>query len=47
MEVEAEGAYGAVDEFIDWLRHGPPSASVTGVSVTEIEPTGSAGFDVG
>ena len=47
VEVEAEGSLAAVDEFIDWLRQGPPSASVTGVTIAELEPTGSTTFDVG
>ena len=47
VEVEAEGSLAAVDEFIGWLRQGPPSTSVTAVTVAELAPTGSTRFDVG
>jgi len=47
VEVEAEGDATAVDEFLAWLHVGPPSAAVSGVDVTVVEPTGSAAFDVG
>ena len=47
VEVEAEGDAAAVDEFLAWLHVGPPSATVAGVDVTVVEPTGSAAFDVG
>jgi len=47
VEVEAEGPADAVDTFVEWLRHGPPSASVSDVDVTSREPTGSASFEVG
>jgi acylphosphatase len=46
VEVEAEGAPDAVDTFVEWLRHGPPSASVAGVAVTEVAPKGTRSFDV-
>lgn len=47
VEVEAEGAPDAVDTFIEWLRHGPPSASVSDVVVTGLSPRGSTAFEVG
>jgi len=47
VEVEAEGDAAAVDEFLAWLHVGPPSATVSGVDVTVVAPTGSAAFDVG
>ena len=47
VEVEAEGQPDGVDEFVEWLRHGPPSASVSGVVVTELTPVGSTEFRVG
>jgi acylphosphatase len=47
VEVEAEGEPIAVDEFLEWLRHGPPSASVSGVEITDVVTTGSSRFDVG
>ena len=37
VEVEAEGAAGALAQFLAWLRRGPPGARVTGV---EVDPTG-------
>ncbi|GAB2459486.1 acylphosphatase [Conyzicola lurida] len=46
VQVEAEGEPAAVDAFVAWLRTGPPSAAVAGVEVGELEPTGSAGFEV-
>ena len=46
VEVEAEGPSPAVDEFVAWLRTGPPSASVSGVTVTVVDATGSTSFDV-
>ena len=46
VEVEAEGPADAVDEFVEWLRQGPPSASVSGVEVTGLSPTGSRAFEV-
>jgi acylphosphatase len=46
VQVEAEGEPAAVDAFVAWLRSGPPSASVAGVEVSELEPAGSAGFEV-
>lgn len=47
VEVEAEGPAAAVDEFIDWLHAGPPGASVSGVAVTELEPTGLVATGLG
>jgi acylphosphatase len=46
VEVEAEGPADAVDTFVEWLRHGPPSASVADVAVTGLQPEGSAEFAV-
>jgi acylphosphatase len=46
VAVEAEGPPDAVDTFVEWLRHGPPSASVSGVDVTGLSPTGSSRFEV-
>ena len=46
VEAEAEGPSPAVDEFVAWLRTGPPSASVSRVTVTEVDAKGSTSFDV-
>jgi acylphosphatase len=47
VEAELEGASGAVEALIAWMRVGPPRAVVTGVKVTEVEGTGDwAGFRV-
>jgi len=47
VEVEAEGEATAVEDFLAWLSSGPPSATVSGVDVRVVEPTGSTAFDVG
>lgn len=46
VEAELEGAQADVDALVAWCRHGPPRASVAGVEVDRLEPTGSSGFDV-
>jgi acylphosphatase len=46
VEVEAEGEAPAIDEFLEWLEHGPPSAAVSDVTVTELPPAGSTAFEV-
>ena len=46
VAVEAEGSAGAVDTFVEWLRHGPPGAKVTAVEVSGLSPTGSTDFEV-
>lgn len=35
VEVVAEGARDRVEQLLTWCRHGPPRASVTGISVTD------------
>jgi len=45
--VLAEGEDRAADAFVAWLRHGPPSARVTGVDVEWIPPQQDlASFDI-
>jgi acylphosphatase len=44
VEALFEGEPTAVDQMCQWCRHGPPYADVTGVEVTEAEPTGGTGF---
>ncbi len=34
------------EELIAWLRHGPPTADVTGVETSPAEPTGRAEFEI-
>lgn len=47
VEAEAEGEQQAVAAFIEWCRHGPPSARVDDVQVRQEQPTGaSTGFEV-
>jgi len=36
----------AVQQLVDWLHQGPPSAQVTAVDVEVVEPDGSNGFEV-
>lgn len=42
VEVVVEGEEGAVEQFIDWCRQGPPKARVAGV---EIQPGTVQGFN--
>lgn len=44
VEAEAEGPSDVVDGLVVWLRHGPATAEVSAVVVTEIAPTGETGF---
>jgi acylphosphatase len=46
VEIAAEGAVEALDELVEWCRHGPPAARVTAVEVRAEEPEGLDGFDV-
>ena len=34
------------EELIAWLRHGPPTAAVTGVETQAVDDTGRAGFEI-
>jgi acylphosphatase len=43
---EFEGTAPAVDAMVDWCRTGPDRAQVTQVEVTDLEPTGEAGFSI-
>jgi acylphosphatase len=40
VEAVAEGREAAIDEFIAWMRGGPPAARVDELRVTREEPTG-------
>jgi acylphosphatase len=47
VEARFEGPSEAVDQMIRWCYHGPPSAEVTGVEVSDAPPAPSArGFHV-
>ena len=46
VEASFEGEKPAVDDFADWLRHGPPAARVEGVELEEEKPSGAARFEV-
>ncbi len=46
VEAELEGERAAVDGVVAWMNDGPPLAVVTGVEVTDLEPTGATGFEV-
>lgn len=46
VEAVFEGAPEAVGAMVEWARHGPPSASVTGVDVFEESPEGTDVFEV-
>lgn len=46
VEVWAEGARADVERLVAWLRHGPPSAQVSGVEVEHTRAQGLASFDV-
>jgi acylphosphatase len=46
VEIVAEGDPEAVGKFVEWCRHGPPAARVTGAEVEDEEPEGLSGFAV-
>jgi acylphosphatase len=46
VEVWAEGPKTAVEELLQWLERGPPSARVDRVSVREVEPARATRFEV-
>ncbi len=46
VEAAFEGDADAVDRMIDWCRIGPRRALVTGVRVSDEEPTGERSFRV-
>jgi len=47
VEAEVQGDERQVDEMQKWLRHGPPSATVEGVEVTDLETVaGEAEFQI-
>jgi acylphosphatase len=46
VEAVFEGEPGQVQRLVDWARHGPPHAAVTGVAVRAEPPEGLAAFVV-
>lgn len=40
VEAVAEGDEKAIDEFIEWCKHGPPSAKVEHVEIKKVKYTG-------
>ena len=46
VETSFEGPEAAVDDFVDWLRHGPPAARVDGVDLADGSPSGADRFEV-
>ena len=46
VEAVFEGEPGAVDELVEFCRHGPSRAEVASVDVTDEEPEGLSGFQV-
>ncbi|GLI28242.1 acylphosphatase [Agromyces rhizosphaerae] len=46
VEAEAEGDEQAVAALVDWMRGGPPSATVTAIETAEVPPTGETGFRI-
>ena len=46
VEAEIEGEPAAVDAMLGWFDEGPPGASVTTMSASDLVPTGEHGFKV-
>ena len=46
VEAVFEGAARDVAAMVEWCRHGPPHALVTGLQVVNEDPEGLAGFEV-
>lgn len=47
VELEVEGPRAGVEQFMDWLRDGPPAARVDSVDLEDLEPHGEvSGFTV-
>jgi acylphosphatase len=47
VEAIFEGPEASVDDLIAWCRRGPSAARVRTVRVSELPPTGAAGFVIG
>lgn len=46
VEVVAEGPRERVEQLLAWCRHGPPRATVTGLSVTDEVSRAERGFRI-
>lgn len=46
VEADIEGPEPAVSDMIEWLRSGPPSARVDGVTLRDEQPQDATGFRV-
>ena len=46
VEAVASGETGALGIFLEWMRRGPPNASVTDLQVEEIPQQEFAGFEI-
>ena len=46
VELELEGPDAAVARMLTWLRHGPSSAAVDSLDVSDLPPIGEDGFTV-
>ncbi len=46
VEVVAEGPRDRVDQLLDWCRHGPPRAQVTGIAITDEVPAAERDFRI-
>jgi acylphosphatase len=47
VEAVLEGEPEAVERVLEWARRGPSRAEVTGVEVSDVEPEGLRGFEIG
>lgn len=47
VEVLAEGEAAKVRQLVNWLRQGPDTAVVNGISEEAVAPTGHHGFETG
>lgn len=46
VEAELEGPAVDVEQLLDWMAGGPPSARVEGLQVSDVAPEGGSGFEV-
>ncbi len=46
VEARLEGSPDRVERMIEWLRHGPSSASVSTIEVEDAAPQGLRGFSI-
>ncbi|GAB3030673.1 acylphosphatase [Parafrigoribacterium mesophilum] len=46
VEVEVQGPVDRVSQLLSWLESGPRWATVDAVEVSELTPTGDAGFEL-